>query len=138
MKLTLIILLLVVGCSSAFAQKLPSHATGVLDSQGRMIYRFVERLPFAYYDVSTYISKKLKYPDSARKANVQGVVNVGFFIDTKGRIQGVKIKSEERLGYGLEEEAMRVIQSLPRWVPGRQNGRKVNVYYTIPIGFTLE
>lgn len=101
------------------------------------IFRFVEVMPEPPFDVSGYISEHLKYPDTAIKEDIEGRINVMFVVDTKGRITDVKTMGR-RLGYGLEEEAIRVVRSMPAWKPGQQQGVPVNVYFTLPISFKLE
>jgi protein TonB len=63
-------------------------------------------------------------------------VIVGFTVNSQGKIQDVHIK--RGLGYGCDEEAQRVIQLMPKWTPGSNNGKRVNVQYELPIEFELE
>ncbi|PRY07814.1 protein TonB [Pontibacter ummariensis] len=83
-----------------------------------------------------YLSKKLRYPSEAQRAKVEGMVVVTFVVAPSGEItQAEVIKG---LGFGTEEEALRVIEKMPRWKPGKQNGRNVPVRYTLPIRFHLK
>jgi protein TonB len=85
-----------------------------------------------FYD---YIGNSLRYPPMAAENNITGKVFVSFTIEKDGSITDVKV--ERKLGYGTDEEAMRVIKASKRWNPGMQNGRPVRVKYNIPIQFTL-
>ena len=82
-----------------------------------------------------YLSKNLRYPKSARQNQVEGKVFVQFVIDKEGKINQVKIL--KGIGYGCDEEAIRVLENAPKWIPGMQNGRKVKVRMSLPIVFKL-
>ena len=82
-----------------------------------------------------YLSKNLKYPAAAQRANVSGKVYVQFVVNTDGSIQSVEVLKS--VGFGCDEEAVRVIKSVPKWIPGKQSGRAVRSRFTIPINFTL-
>lgn len=86
--------------------------------------------------LSNYLSRKLRYPTSAQTNNIEGTVVVTFVIGTNGEITNVEVL--KGLGFGTEEEAARVVASMPRWEPGRQNGRAVPVRYTLPIRFRMQ
>jgi protein TonB len=83
-----------------------------------------------------YISKNLKYPQIAQENGVSGVVTVNFVVDTEGRISQVKILGG--ISIDCDNEAIRVIKSMPLWKPGKQGGKPVRVYFTVPIRFILE
>lgn len=83
-----------------------------------------------------FIAENVKYPEKAKKNDVQGKVFVHFVVDTNGKIQNVKIA--RGVNALLDAEAVRVIKSLPNFEkPGYQRGKAVNVYYTVPINFQL-
>ncbi|CAN5245413.1 hypothetical protein BH09BAC4_BH09BAC4_26990 [soil metagenome] len=82
-----------------------------------------------------YIHQNLRYPADALKNKVEGRVFVSFIILKDGRIQDVTVL--KGYGYGTNEEAVRLVQSMPNWIPGKQAGRPVNVKYTIVIPFEL-
>ncbi len=90
--------------------------------------------------LSTFISKNVKYPKEALKKDVQGRVFISFVVNAEGYVEDVKplLPPEKWLGHGLEEEAVRIVSSMPRWNPGIQDGKKVKVRYTLPIYFTLD
>lgn len=93
-------------------------------------------------ELVNYIAKNLKYPEKARKSGTQGIVYVAFIIKPDGSVEEVRVRQSDLKGKGkdkklLENEAMRIIQSLPKWTPGEQDGKKVTVNYSIPIKFTI-
>lgn len=80
-----------------------------------------------------YLYKNVKYPKAAIKNNVYGIVVCTFIIAKDGTIRNVTVKeSPDPL---LEKEAIRVIRSMPKWIPGKINGQNVNVWHRIPITF---
>lgn len=85
-----------------------------------------------------FISGYLVYPEKAKKNDIQGEVKVKFIVARNGHIKDIFVISKERYGYGLEEEAIRVIRNMPRWTPGQQNGIPVNVQCTVSIIFKLK
>jgi protein TonB len=83
-----------------------------------------------------YLGKSIRYPHIAVENGIEGIVTVQFVVDYEGNIKDVKVLSAAK-GGGLEEEATRVIKAMPKWKPGRQNGRNVSVLYSIPVNFRL-
>jgi len=82
-----------------------------------------------------YIAKHLIYPDEALRNGIYGKVFVQFVVDKKGMITGLKII--RGVHPDLDNEALRVISSAPKWTPGMQNGKPVNVMFTFPINFVI-
>jgi periplasmic protein TonB len=80
-----------------------------------------------------YLRDNVRYPKEAAKAKVTGRVFGSFVIDTVGCISQVSIL--KGIGYGCDEEVMRVIEKMPRWIPGRESGRLVRVKYNLPVSF---
>ena len=83
-----------------------------------------------------YIASQIMYPVSAQKNNIQGKVFVTFVINSDGRASNVTIAKS--VNPALDNEAIRVVYSLPKWTPGYQHGKAVDVAYTIPIEFQIE
>ena len=83
-----------------------------------------------------FLSKNVKYPQEAYKNGIQGRVIVTFVINKDGSISDAKVVKS--VAPQLDEEALRVVHSMPNWIPGRQNGEPVNVKYTVPITFKLQ
>ena len=82
-----------------------------------------------------YVAQHLKYPAQAIRDRVQGVVQLRFVVLENGRIGDVQIiKSLEP---HCDAEAKRVVKSLPRFIPGKQGGKAVRVWYTLPIRFMI-
>ena len=103
------------------------------------IFQIVEEMPSfpgGEAKLLEYVAKNIKYPQIARETGVQGRVFVGFVVETDGSISNVKLL--RGIGGGCDEEAMRVIKSLPKWKPGKQRGKAVRVSYQIPVFFKLQ
>jgi protein TonB len=84
-----------------------------------------------------FLQKNIHYPRMAAENDIMGRVSVQFIVDWEGNITGIKIISN-RLGGGLEEEAMRVVKLMPKWNPGKQNGQTVNVQFNLPVAFFIQ
>lgn len=84
---------------------------------------------------SKFLSTNVKYPKAAREKNIQGRVIAAFVIEKDGSLSDIKIV--RGIGYGADEEALRVLQLSPNWKPGVQNGHTVRVSYAVPINFAL-
>ena len=82
-----------------------------------------------------FLGKNIKYPKQAMENNVQGTVKVFFIVEKDGSITNIEVP--EKIGSGLDEEAMRVMRLSPKWVMGIQSGKPVRVKYNIPIKFSL-
>ena len=86
----------------------------------------------AFYE---FVAKKLKYPAQARRMGIEGKVFVEFVIERDGSITDVK--AIKGIGAGCDEEAVRVLQSAPKWKPGKQRGKPVRQRMVLPIAFKL-
>lgn len=86
-------------------------------------------------DLQSYFAKNVKYPQKAINAEVEGKVYVTFVVTSDGSIDDVR--PMKGIGYGCDEEALRVVKSMPKWTPGKNGGRAVKVRMTIPIIFKL-
>lgn len=82
-----------------------------------------------------FLQKNLHYPPQAVDAHAQGKVFLSFIVEKDGHISDVVV--ERGVGYGLDEEAVRVLKLAPAWKPGIQNGHQVRVKFTMPISFQL-
>ena len=83
-----------------------------------------------------YLSKNIKYPVVAEENGIQGRVIVTFVVERDGPITDVKVAKS--VDPSLDKEAMRVVKSMPHWIPGKQNGSAVRVKYTVPVTFRLQ
>ncbi|MFT3737311.1 MAG: energy transducer TonB [Breznakibacter sp.] len=86
--------------------------------------------------LQTYIANSIKYPVIAKENDIQGRVYVSFVVSLNGSVEQVKIA--RGIDPYLDKEAIRVVQSMPAWKPGRQRGEPVKVSYTVPINFVLQ
>ncbi|MEG1574766.1 MAG: energy transducer TonB, partial [Bacteroidales bacterium] len=82
-----------------------------------------------------YIRDNLKYPTIAQENGIQGKVIVRFVVSKDGSVQGVTVL--RGVDSSLDKEAVRVVKGLPNFIPGKQNGHAVNVYFTLPVSFKL-
>ncbi len=83
-----------------------------------------------------YLAKNIKYPQMARETGISGTVYVRFVVEKDGSVSQVRIA--RGIGGGCDEEAMRVVKSMPKWKPGRQRGKPVRVNFTLPVKFVLQ
>jgi TonB family protein len=94
-----------------------------------------ETMPSPPYDIYKFLYKNIRYPSAAIENDISGKVWVSFSVDYTGRIVRDSIVSG--IGYGCDEEAIRIIRLLPPWIPGVQNGKTVNVRISLAINFKL-
>ena len=113
--------------------------TEIQELEDSTIYDVVDEMPQfpggpqALYE---YLSKNMKYPVAAEKNDIQGRVVAQFVIERDGSIGNVKVtKSVDLL---LDKEAIRLLQSMPHWIPGKKDGVAVRVKYTVPVTFRLQ
>lgn len=102
------------------------------------IFMVVENAPaFPGGDVARmkFLQDNIKYPQMARESGIQGTVYVTFVVERNGNVTDVKIL--RGIGGGCDEEAVRVVQNMPKWEPGKQRGKPVRVQFNMPIKFTL-
>src|SRR6187399_1177868 len=102
-------------------------------------FKFVEQMPtFPNGETAMmkYLRDNIKYPNIARENNIEGRVIVQFVVSKDGDIKNAKVV--RGIGGGCDQEALRVVNAMPRWVPGKHNGRSVPVTFTLPILFELQ
>ena len=103
------------------------------------VFQVVEQMPEfpgGMDKLIEYLSKNIKYPSIAQENNIQGRVIVEFVVNKDGSI--VEPKVMRSVDTSLDNEAMRVIKSMPKWNPGKQRGKAVRVRYTVPVLFRLQ
>ena len=103
------------------------------------VFEVVERMPQFPGGVAAqveYFKKNLRYPAEAKKAGTQGRVVVQFFVNKDGSISNVKVL--RGVDPALDAEAIRLVNSMPKWKPGMQKGKAVTVKYTVPVLFSLD
>ena len=105
----------------------------------KVIFQVVEEMPEfpgGMQELMIFLSKNTKYPAEAHKNGTQGRVIVSFVVTDEGNIQDPVI--EKGVDPLLDAEALRVIQMMPKWKPGKQKGKAVNTKFTIPVTFKLQ
>lgn len=103
------------------------------------IFTFVEQppvFPGGEAAMMKYLGDHIRYPEQAKEAGIQGKVIVKFVVNEDGDISDAQVV--RGVGGGCDQEALRVVKSMPKWSPGKQNGRAVKVYFTLPVTFRLE
>ena len=109
----------------------PEVATKVFD-----VVEEMPSFPGGNGALMSYLSSNVKYPVVAQENGVQGRVIVSFVVERDGSISDVKVARS--VDPSLDREAQRVVKSMPRWTPGKQNGQTVRVKYTVPVVFRLQ
>ncbi|MCB0430578.1 MAG: energy transducer TonB [Flavobacteriales bacterium] len=89
----------------------------------------------AFQKMQLFLQKNMKYPPKAVDANITGTVHVGFVVLEDGSITSVKVL--RGIGGGCDEEAIRVVNAMPKWKPGKQRGKAVRCSFTLPVRFQL-
>ena len=122
-------------------EQMPSFAGGtvereVVDPISEEQQTIKETFPPGENGLMLFLSKMIKYPVVAEENGIQGKVVCTFVVNVDGSISDVKvIKSVDP---SLDKEAIRVLKSMPKWVPGKQKGKVVKVKYTLPVTFRLK
>ncbi len=83
-----------------------------------------------------YLGQNIKYPPLAKESGIQGRVFINFVVEPDGSISNVRVL--RGIGGGCDEEAVRVVEGMPNWKPGKQRGKPVRVSYNLPVKFTLQ
>ena len=92
--------------------------------------------PGGLAELMKYISMNVHYPEPATKTGTQGRVVVQFIIEEDGTVSDARVV--QRVSDELDAEALRVVNAMPKWTPGRQKGQPVSVKYTLPVTFRLQ
>ncbi|MBK8555351.1 MAG: TonB family protein [Lewinellaceae bacterium] len=87
-------------------------------------------------ELMKYLAENIKYPPLARENNITGVVAISFVVNKDGRVSDVQVLKD--IGGGCGKEAQRVVNEMPKWIPGEANGHPVKVRYTLPVRFQLQ
>lgn len=109
------------------------------EEEEAQVFFIVEDMPeFPGGDLALrkYIANAIKYPVIAQENGIQGKVYVTFVVSKTGKVTDAKIA--RGVDPSLDKEALRVVNALPAWKPGKQRGKPVNVSYTVPINFVLQ
>jgi len=93
------------------------------------------QFPGGEREMLRFIKNNLRYPLSAQENNIQGTVILNFVVNREGKI--INLKVVKGIGFGCDEESIRVMEKMPLWTPGKQRGQTVLVSFTMPIRFVL-
>ena len=103
------------------------------------VYEVCEQMPiFEGGDAALlkYLRENLKYPDKTKDRGVQGRLVIGFIVEKDGSLTDVKVLRP--VDIDLDAEVLRLVKGMPKWIPGRQNGKRVRVRYLLPIHICLQ
>ncbi|MDJ1466376.1 energy transducer TonB [Cytophagaceae bacterium DM2B3-1] len=115
--------------------------TGVgelIDNPDNKIFTAVEQMPEfpgGREEMNKFLSKNLRFPASAQQKGVSGVVYISFVVSNTGAVSDIKVL--KGIDEACDKEAVRVVEKMPNWKPGRQNGRNVTVRYSLPLRFAI-
>lgn len=99
------------------------------------VYIVVSEMPKFNGNLFQWLAQNIKYPAEASQKHQQGTVMIKFVVEADGRVRQAEII--RGASPSLDKEAMRIVSVMPKWIPGKQDGRPVAVYYTLPIKFKL-
>lgn len=103
------------------------------------IFTVVEQMPEfpgGAAEMTRFIQKNIKYPMMARESDIQGRVYINFVVEPDGSVSNVTVM--RGIGGGCDEEAVRIVNMMPKWNPGKQRGIAVRCSFTVPIVFRLQ
>lgn len=112
----------------AFASQAQQQETEILIT--------AEQMPEFDGDLSKYIAKSIRYPANAREAGIEGRVVVQFTVKKDGTLENIEVVKSANDDFSAE--VIRLVEDMPAWKPGKQNGKVVNVRFTLPISFKLD
>ena len=118
--------------------EIPAITTGEVEGESD-VYQIVEQMPEfpgGQEALFQYIAEHVNYPVEAKKAGAYGRVFVGFVVEPDGSLSDVKVLRS--IGFGCDEEAVRVVESMPKWKPGTHRDEAVRVRYFVPVIFKLD
>ena len=135
MGLKFIIVILVFLSIGSHAQTPISGKSYTSPRQSR-VYTFVEQMPQfpgGKDSLKSFIKNNSHYPSQAKYHNTEGTVCLTFLVDTVGSINDIMIL--RHVADGCDDEAVRIVKLMPKWIPGKNNGRTVSVQYNLQIPF---
>jgi TonB family protein len=114
---------------------LEEHNKEDIENDVFVVVEEMPEYPGGMGELMKFLGANIRYPASALKAGIQGRVYVNFVVDTDGSIKDVTVL--RGIGGGCDEEAIRVVSMMPKWVPGKQKGKEVRVAYNLPVKFSM-
>jgi TonB family protein len=147
--LPVVALLTMVGCKPATEkavdpEEIPFEYSGEdksapMDADTDQVFQLVEmdpEFPGGMEALTKYLSENIKYPEQAKKDKIQGKVYISFVVEKDGSVADAKVL--RGIGGGCDEEALRVVNAMPKWTPGKQRGEAVRVQFNLPVAFKLQ
>ena len=131
-KLLFMSLMAMFGLTTVSAQKT------VVAQKNQQVFDVVEQMPEYPGGPSAlieYLSQNVKYPEDAKQQKIEGRVLATFVVETDGSVSNVEVVKPAFPS--LDAEAVRLLLAMPKWTPGKQNGKVVRVKFTVPISFNL-
>jgi len=113
----------------------PSPPMPDVDDTELMVVEQMPEYPGGQEALAAFMIKEVKYPRKAKREGIEGKVYVSFVVDTDGSITEVGIL--HGVHPLLDEEAMRAVRLMPKWTPGKQNGKPVKTKFSLPVVFKL-
>ena len=133
----------ILGVSKAFSDEGKDYIVGLLpekeaEKENRTfdVVDEMPQFPGGPSQLFEFLARNVNYPTEAEKANIQGRVIVTFVVENDGSISGAKVVKS--VDPSLDAEALRVVNAMPNWIPGKQNGKPTRVKYTVPVTFRLQ
>ncbi|WP_390885440.1 energy transducer TonB [Hoylesella nanceiensis] len=103
------------------------------------VYEIVEQMPEfpgGLTALMNYLRANIRYPAAAQSAGIEGRVIVAFIVEPDGSVSNAKLMRS--IDPSIDQEALRVVRQMPKWIPGKQNGAAVRVKYNVPVTFKLQ
>ena len=132
-KLIRMSLMAIFGLTTVSAQKT------VVAQKNQQVFDVVEQMPEYPGGPSAlieYLSQNVKYPEDAKQQKIEGRVLATFVVETDGSVSNVEVVKPAFPS--LDAEAVRLLSAMPKWTPGKQNGKVVRVKFTVPINFAMK
>jgi protein TonB len=109
--------------------------SAIIEEEVFLVVEVMPEFPGGKEALLNYLGENILYPQLARESNIQGTVFVTFIVEPDGSLSKVKVM--RGIGGGCDEEAVRVVQAMPNWIPGTQRGKPVRVQFNLPVRFIL-
>jgi len=122
--------------ADAYLSPTPSERSGKINKVKSDDPKALHKRATSTYDLFGYLYGNIRYPEIAQENAIQGKVIAQVSIDAQGAVSDVKIIKE--LGFGCDEEVIRVLKAMPAWEPAIQNGKAIAQNITIPLHFRLQ
>lgn len=132
---SLLFVFLVIGCLQVFGQETEKQTVVNIENSVFTVVEKMPEFPGGEKKMNKFIQKNIIYPPKARLEGRGGISYITFVVEKDGSLSDIKVLKGASGGTDLDEEALRVIKSMPKWKPGKQNGKKVRAVYNLPIRF---